>query len=76
METQSHLPEFNRALEVLNSCQSPEHIKGAIRYFSLFIQKWRSHLTSKTADDLIIDFETELTFKLIRIKKEEIEIGH
>lgn len=73
METQSHLPEFNRALEVMHSCRNHEHIKGAIRYFDLFIQKWRSHLTSKTADDLTLDFELELSLKLIRFEKETEE---
>ena len=69
METQSHLYDLDRTMKVLESCKTREHIKGAVNYFELFINKWSHLLSDKVIRDLRLDFEIDSSLKLINIEK-------
>lgn len=72
MEKQSHLNDYNRTSAVLASCKTPEHVKGASRYFDLFIKKWNHLLSAKVIQDLTLDFEIDSNLRLIEIEKGKV----
>jgi aminoglycoside phosphotransferase family enzyme len=67
MENQSHLLDYSKALAVLSSCETREHIACADKYFRLFIKKWKHLLSDRVINDMVVDFHLDLTLKLQQI---------
>ena len=67
MENQSHLLDYSKALSILESCETRQHIDAADRYFKLFINKWKHLMSDKVIDDMSIDFQLDKSLKLEKI---------
>jgi hypothetical protein len=64
MKKASHLEEYVKALNVLSSCETPTHVKGARRYFDSYLNKWGYLFTRQVVDDMSIDFKILVAKKL------------
>jgi hypothetical protein len=68
MKNQSHINDLLRAQKVLESCDSKEHVDAAIRYFRLFINKWKHLFSVNVVKDLEMNFTIDVAKKLKQIK--------
>lgn len=72
METQSYLDDYQKVNKVLSSCKDKNHLRGAMKYFDLFISKWKSFLSDSTLEGLRMDFEIDLAYMMIRMERGKI----
>lgn len=70
----------DKAIKVIESCESPVHIKGAEKYVKLLVAKHRSDISKTTGeyrrsyDNLISSVENLLLAKL-KIEKEKVRMS-
>ena len=64
MKKASHLEEYVKALRVLSSCETTEHVRGARNYFAAYLNKWGYLFTRQVVDDMSIDFKILVAKKL------------
>ena len=72
METQSYLDDYQKVNKVLSSCKDKNHLRGAMKYFDLFVSKWKSFLSDSTLEGLRMDFEIDLAYMMIRMERGKI----
>ena len=68
MNNQSHINDLLRAQKVLASCTTQEHVDAAVRYFRLFIKKWKHLFSVSVVKDLELTFAIEIGEKLREIE--------
>lgn len=68
MENQSHLIDYSKALAVLGSCETSQHVDVADKYFKLFINKWQHLLSEKVIDDIKVHYKLNTSLKLEKIE--------
>jgi hypothetical protein len=68
MKNQSHINDLLRTQKVLSSCNSKEHVDAAIRYFRLFIKKWKHLFSVEVVTDLEMNFTIDVAKKLKQIQ--------
>ena len=57
MKKASHLEEYVKALRVLSSCETTTHVKGARRYFDLYLNKWKHLFARDVIENMSVDFK-------------------
>ena len=67
MNNQSHINDLLRAQKVLASCTTQEHVDAAVRYFRLFIKKWRHLFSVPVVKELELTFAIDMGEKLREI---------
>ena len=60
----NHLAEYGKALKVLDSCENQTHVKGARRYFALYLNKWKHMFDSNEISSIEVDFKILVAKKL------------
>jgi hypothetical protein len=70
MKKASHLEEYVKALNVLSSCETTTHVKGARRYFDLYLNKWKHLFARDVIENMSIDFKILVAKKLSTLMPE------
>ena len=68
MKNQSHINDLLRTQKVLASCKTPEQVDGAVRYFRLFVKRWKPLFSVYVVKDLEMNFSIEVGEKLKEIQ--------
>ena len=73
MEKPNHIEDYTRTFKVLDSCQTMDHIKGAVRYFNLCITKWKDSIPEEIIPTMKENFEDEVSHKISLLYPESVE---
>lgn len=68
MKNQSHINDLLRTQKVLASCKTAEQVDGAVRYFRLFIKRWKHLFSVYVVKDLELNFSIDVGEKLKEIQ--------
>jgi hypothetical protein len=63
MEIGEHKKDYQKVIDVLISCESPDHIQATERYFELYMFRWRHILHTEDVNYLREDFLERLKLK-------------
>jgi hypothetical protein len=63
MKTREHEKDYQKVMDVLNSCESDDHTQATKRYFELYMFRWRHLLHTEDVNDLRADFSERLKSK-------------
>ena len=73
MEKPNHIEDYTRAIKVLESCKTMDHIKGAMKYFDLFIVKWEDSIPDGIIPNMKEYFRDEVNSKISELYPESVE---
>ena len=58
------IDDFNKVINVLNSCKTEEHLIHSNRYYELFLKKWENNIPDK--------LRLTLMFTYVRLQKAKV----